>query len=120
MIKAIADRLALDLPELKEYLKIDHIDEDLLLADILAAAKTQADVFCQNEFTHIDEMTGEERNDPIPADVKIAVLRIAAALYESRSDHISGVNVAGISLQAGQIEWNAQRLLQPYKRFFAV
>ena len=120
MITAIAERLDLDLDELKLYLRIDHIDDDAHIADILAAAKTQADLFCQNPFTHIADLTGEEIADPIPADVKIAVKRIAAALYESRSDHLAGVNVTGISLQAGQIEWNAQRLLQPYKRFFAV
>ena len=70
MITAITERLDLDLEELKLYLKVDHIDEDAHIADILAAAKMQADLFCQNPFTHIADLTGETVEDPIPARCK--------------------------------------------------
>ena len=119
MITAIKDRLDLDVESLKLYLKIDHADEDAQLEDLLAAAKLQADHFCQNNFNELGE-DGEEVPLDIPADIKIAVLRICAALYESRADHKASENVAGLSYQTGQIEWNAQRLLQPYRKFFAV
>ena len=56
MITAITERLDLDLEELKLYLKVDHIDDDAHIADILAAAKMQADLFCQNPFTHIADL----------------------------------------------------------------
>jgi hypothetical protein len=114
MITAIQDRLDLDVPTFKTFLKIDHNEEDALLADMLAAAMLQADQYCQNEFK--DEAGADLA---IPAGVRIAVLRIAAALYESRFDHVSSWTVSGIGMAAGQIEWNAQRLLQPYRKFFA-
>jgi uncharacterized phage protein (predicted DNA packaging) len=119
MITAIKDRLDLSVNEFKTYLKVDHDIEDEQLEEILAAAMLQADHFCQNTFTSTDE-AGAEVLDDIPADVKQAVMRIAAALYESRADHIAGENVAGLSYSTGQIEWNAQRLLSPYRRFFTV
>jgi hypothetical protein len=114
MITAITDRLDLDVPTLKTYLKIENDLEDALLADMLAAAKLQADHYCQNEFLKDDGTT-----DIIPNAVRIAVLRIAGALYESRLDHVGSWTVSGIGMAAGQIEWNAQKLLQPYRRFFA-
>lgn len=119
MITAIKDRLDLTVTEFKTYMRIDHTEEDEQLEDLLAAAMLQADHFCQNTFTSIND-AGTEIEEPIPEDVKHAVMRIAAALYESRADHIAGENVAGLSYSTGQIEWSAQRLLSPYKRFFAV
>jgi hypothetical protein len=118
-ITAITDRLAVTVDDLKLFLRIEHADEDAQLENFLAAAMLQADHFCQNTFTTVNEAGAEVLLD-IPADIKIAVLRIAAALYESRADHIAGSNIAGLSIAAGQIEWNAQRLLQPYRKFFAV
>jgi hypothetical protein len=112
MITAITDRLDLTVTDLKDHLKIEHAEEDAQLDRILAAAKRQADHFCQNDF--------EEVTAPFPDDIKVAVLKIAATLYAAREDHIKDESVEGISYTAGQIEWSAQRLLFPYKRFFAV
>lgn len=118
-ITAITDRLAVTVDDLKLFLRIEHANEDEQLDNFLAAAMSQADHYCQNTFTSVND-AGAEVLLAIPDDIKIAVLRIAAALYESRADHTAGGNVAGLSFTAGQIEWNAQRLLQPYRRFFAV
>lgn len=114
MITAIQDRLDLDVPALKLYLKIDHDEEDAQLADMLAAAMLQADHFCQNRFENEEGLP-----ETIPTNIRIAVLRIAAAMYENRHDHVSSWTVSGIGMAAGQIEWNAQRLLAPYRKFFA-
>jgi hypothetical protein len=112
MITALKDRLDLTADDLKAYLKIENEAENAQLEIVLAAAKLQADHFCQNNF--------EETSAPFPEDIKQAVLRIAAALYENRADHKASESVQGIGYQTGQIEWNAQRLLAPYRRFFAV
>jgi hypothetical protein len=122
MITAIQDRLDLSRDELKSYLKIDisNTNEDAELDTILNAAKSIADEYCQNEFITVDEETEVTTENPIPGALKVAVLRIAAALYEQRADHKAGENVNGVSYTAGQIEWNAQRIMFPYRKFFAV
>ena len=119
MITAIYDRLALTVGEFKTHMRIDHADEDTLLESILDAAKLQADHFCQNNFTRTNE-DGAIVTDPIPLDIKMAVMKIAASLYENRTDHISGENVAGLSYNTGITNWNARQLLFPYRKFFAV
>jgi hypothetical protein len=120
MITAIHDRLVISPQEFALFMRIDLVPEDTTqLEEILSAAKRQADHFCQNLFSHTDE-AGIEVLEDIPADIKLAGLRIAATLYESRTDHISSENIAGLSYQTGQIHWSAQRLLFPYRKFFAV
>lgn len=120
MITTIHDHLEITPEEFALFLRLEFEEEERAqLEDILAAAKLQADHFCQNTFTRIDE-AGLEIPEPIPNDVKIAVMRIAATLYESRTDHISGENIAGLSYNTGEINWSAKKLLQPYRKFFAV
>lgn len=120
MIRAIYDRLEITPEEFALHLREEfEPEESEQLEIILAAAKLQADHFCQNNFTRVDE-NGLDVLESIPEDVKQAVMKIAATLRESKTDHISGENVAGLSYSTGTINWDAKTMLFPYRKFFAV
>lgn len=119
MIKAIQDRLELELDEMKAYLKISVLvnDEALTLQNCIDTAKEQADSYCNNSFSTIDE-EGIETLNPIPLTVKIAVMQIASTLFTERNDHITGMAVGGYSVNQGVPTWNAFKLLNPFRKFY--
>lgn len=115
MIDAVQTRLEIDVTELKNYLRIEHIEDDNLLTDFIDMAKEQIDAYLQNEFTEIDE-NGVEVARAIPFSINLAVFKMVAAWYEHRTDGISSENVSGHNVQLGEMPWNAIKILAPFKK----
>jgi hypothetical protein len=96
---AVATRSVMQLPQLKNHLKIDptFTDFDVELKLFLRAAKEDADKTLVNPFLASDGITPA----PIPALVEVWVLMRAANLYEwrilqQRSENIAGVGSSSV------------------------
>lgn len=96
MSTAVADRLVVTLEEAKLHLRVDHDDEDALIADLIESAKQSADRFLNNPF---EDSLGVPQD--IPADVKIWVMRRVNFLYEQRVENVVADTVPG----AGTIDY---------------
>lgn len=111
---AVADRLKLDLDEMKQYLGVaesdDSQDEDIRCA--LDAAKDDADAFLCNPFFHLD-IDGTVVEDPIPATVKQWVKRRVARYIDRRVEGIQIETVDGV----GSAHWGSDeyRGLWPHR-----
>jgi uncharacterized phage protein (predicted DNA packaging) len=101
--------------EVKNYLRIDQDLDDDFLADLIKIAQEQADAYLQNEFKEQNE-SGEWVDIPVPFSIKLGCLKMIASWYETRSDDTNGVNAGGVTLQLGDIPWDAQRLMNPYRK----
>lgn len=116
---AVADRLELDLAEMKRYLGIaeDDTSQDEDIQSALDAAKDDADGFLNNPFTEttVDEETGEETVTPlpIPAAVKQWVKRRVARYIDRRVEGVQIETVSGI----GTVHWGPDEYqgLLPYR-----
>lgn len=77
-------------PELKAHLRIQHDEEDVLLASLLMQARAAAEEFCRVHF---------EEN--APQAVRLAVLLMASHFYECRdSSEKNGYNVMTAAFRA--------------------
>jgi uncharacterized phage protein (predicted DNA packaging) len=65
----------LDLDSVKEYLRIDHTDDDNLLTTMLVAAKSFIQSYLNQKFTDFEE---------IPDEFTIACLALVSHWYEKR------------------------------------
>ncbi|PEN61619.1 head-tail connector protein [Bacillus wiedmannii] len=65
----------LDLQMVKDYLRIDHEDDDVLLSTMLSAAKSFIQSYLKKKFTEFDE---------IPEEFTIACLALTSHWYEKR------------------------------------
>ena len=113
---SLAERLAITVEETKSYLKVEHDEDDTLISDLIDVAIEQADTLMNNEFTEVDEDTGEETETTIPTSVKLACLKMVAAWYEHRGDQTVNVRLGDRSVTLGEVPWDARRLLRPYCR----
>lgn len=104
------------LTEAKSYLRVDHDSDDVLIQTLIEAAQEQAEQFLGHDFTETDADTGEVTQLPIPATVKLACLRMVAAFYESRADGVASEKLGDHALTLGQIPWDVQRMLWPYRK----
>lgn len=115
---ALADRLKIDLPKLKDYLKIDFDDSDALLADLVKAAKDQVSLHLNNDFTEVGA-DGVLVEKPIPFSLNLAVYQIVGAWHETRSVGVTAKNVGGISYTVGGSKFPLETLalLAPYRKW---
>lgn len=111
---AVVDRLTVTLDETKLFLRVDHDEDDALIADLIVAAKSSADAFLNNRF-----VTASGTPLSIPPEVKTWVLRRVAFLYEQRvenlmSDTLAGVGTAdyGARLATAPLDYS---LIRPYR-----
>ncbi len=79
----------ISLEEMKNYLRVDHEDDDALLADIISAAER----ICMSVAKCSDEESFAESKN-----AKIAVFYAVAYLYEHRED--ADHNALNLSLRA--------------------
>lgn len=117
MNTAVTDRLVVTREEAKLHLRVDHDDEDELIAHLIESAKQSADRFLNNPF---EDQLGVPQE--IPADVKTWVLRRVAFLYEQRVENVVADTVPGAgtvdygrsvgSQQAGALDYS---LIRPYR-----
>lgn len=116
MSTPVTDRLTLSLEEAKLHLRVDHDEEDLLIQDFIDSAKASADQFLNNPFLNED---GSDR--PIPADIKVWVMRRVTFLYEQRVENLRADTVPG----AGTVDYGSRvgesvgsldyALIRPYR-----
>ena len=105
----------LTLAEAKKYLQLEQDQDDPFILDLITIAKEQADNFLQNDFKKQNE-AGEWVDLPVPFSVKLACLKMIMSWYETRGDDITQINAGGVTTQLGDMPWNAERLLYPYKK----
>lgn len=82
--------MIVSIPELKAHLRIQHEEEEALLASLLAQAQAAAEDFCRVRF---------EEN--APQTVRLAVLLMASYFYECRDlSEKGGYNVMTAAFRA--------------------
>ena len=78
------------MPELKAHLRIQHGEEDALLASLLAQAQAAAEEFCRVHF-----------EDNAPQTARLAVLLMASYFYECRDlSEKNGFNIMTAAFRA--------------------
>jgi hypothetical protein len=92
------------LASIKSWLKIEHDLDDEILTTLRMVAVTEAFNFMQNDFEHIDDVTGELVLEPIPLNIVMCTYMFVAYLYENRGDEPTTMPL------------NCIRLLHAYKR----
>lgn len=108
MSTAVTDRLEISLEEAKAYLRVDTDLEDEVIVDCVDAAKAEADAYLQNPF-----VDSEGNILPIPASVKMWVLKRAHHHYTQRVGGVSSESVSGI----GSVAYgDAFAELKPYRK----
>ncbi len=108
MITAVADRLEIPIEEAKAYFRVDTDLEDEVIVDCVDAAKSEADAYLQNPF-----VDSEGNILPIPASVKMWVLKRAHHHYVQRVGGVSNEAVSGI----GSVAYgDAFAELRPYRK----
>jgi uncharacterized phage protein (predicted DNA packaging) len=101
-------KISISLDEAKNYLRVDHEEDDWLIEKQLEAACDQAEDFIGHDFP--------ERVDNIPANAEIAVMRILASLYENRDDETVNVSLGDESKnRGGSVERTATKMLSVYR-----
>lgn len=112
----IADRLKIDISKLKDYLKIEYSEDDSLLLDLVKVAKEQIDLFLNNDFVTVDEVSGNSVDLPIPFSLNLAVYQMVASWYETRSVGVTSKNVGGITYNLGTMPIETQWLLYSLRK----
>lgn len=110
----LAERLKIDLPRLKSYLRVDYDEDDALLLDLAKAAKDQVDLFLNNDFMGHNEL-GELVELPIPFSISLAIYQMVGAWYETRQLGVTSKNIGGITYQLGQTPIETINMLAPYR-----
>lgn len=90
---AVTDRLTVTLTEAKRYLRVDHDEDDTLITDLIAAAKSSADAFLNNPFEARDGTP-----EAIPPEIKTWVLRRISYGYENRVENLVIDQVASVGM----------------------
>lgn len=108
MPTAVYDRLIITLTEMKNYLRVSHEEDDEYIADLINAAKEDADNYLNNPF---EDSEGEELD--IPSTVKRWVMARVARQYERRVEGLSSESISGLnSITWGKEEYSA---IQQYR-----
>lgn len=108
MASAVYDRLIVTLTEMKNYLRVSHEEDDEYIADLINAAKEDADNYLNNPF---EDAEGEELD--IPSTVKRWVMARVARQYERRVEGLSSESISGLnSIAWGKEEYSG---IQQYR-----
>jgi len=108
MATAVYDRLIITLTEMKNYLRVSHEEDDEYIADLINAAKEDADNYLNNPF---EDSEGEELD--IPMTVKRWVMARVARQYERRVEGVSSESISGLnSIAWGKEEYSG---IQQYR-----
>lgn len=108
MITAVTDRLQIPLEEVKAYFRVDTDLEDNIIEACVVAAKSEADIYLQNPFV---DSGGNPL--PIPASVKIWVLKRAHHHFLQRVGGVANESLQGIGSVAYRDDAFAE--LKPYR-----
>ncbi len=105
----------ISLQEVKAYLRIDHNADDALLTLLIETAKEQAQAYLNHDFTELDS-EGVVTYLAIPSAVKLACLRMVNSWYDYRDDSTETSSLGNRSRNVGEVPWDAERMLWPYKK----
>lgn len=97
----------IDVVELKEYLKIEHEDEDVLLQNILNYAISQCETFLNRPI--LKENMTEETAWEVPNQIDMAVLLLCSIWYENRSPMLTGDKQS-----SKQLPYGIEAILNPH------
>lgn len=101
----IFTHLTLTIAELRDYLRINGTEDDVLLATLLDAAKAEADDYCNNDFGYPANDDGGY-SGAIPANVKLWVMQRVARNYENRPNGLTASSLTGLgSVSWGPVDW---------------
>ena len=109
MITAVSDRLDITIEEAKAYFRVDSDVEDEVIVGCVDAAKAEADAYLQNPF-----VDSEGNILPIPASVKMWVLKRAHHHFVQRVGGVTGESIAGIGSVSYREDAFAE--LRPYRK----
>jgi len=93
--------------DLKSHLNVTFDDDDMLIDDKISAAQAHIDRLLGFK---IEDTFGGEDQDPVPEDLKQAVLMLAAWWYEQREAALTGTIVALVPL-------GVQEIVSEYRTF---
>lgn len=105
----VTERLDISLEEAKAYFRVDTDLEDEVIMDCVDAAKAEADAYLQNPF-----VDSEGNVLPIPASVKMWVLKRAHHHFVQRVGGVTGESIAGIGSVSYREDAFAE--LRPYRK----
>lgn len=110
--------LVITLDEMKRYLKVPAtvtVDDDVITS-LIESAKEQAEgILCHN-YTTVDE-AGVVTYLTIPSSVKMACMRMVQSWYSHRDDETETSGLGDLSVNRGEVPWDAERMLWPHKRW---
>lgn len=91
----------LDLETVKQYLRVDHNDDDILLATFLSAAKGYIQNYLNQRFVDMEE---------IPAELTIPALALVSHFYEQRQIVTDG--------KSREVLYTFSSILNMHRRFY--
>lgn len=111
-VRAVQERLDLTVQEVRDWIADDGDAPETLLQALIDAAKEDADAYLNNPF--LDE---EGEPEPIPAAVKVGVLKLIDHRYQRRTAGATHQTVTGL----GTVIWSdalkdVQNDWAPYRR----
>lgn len=109
------DHMVLTLQEVKNYLRVEHAQDDDLILLYIETAKEKAEQMCNYDFTEIDE-EGVVITKTIPSSVKTACLRMIASWYRHRDDSTETESLGDRSVNVGEVPWNIQSMLFQFRK----
>ena len=68
--------MLLSVEEVKEHLRIQHDEEDVLIEKLIAQAQTAAEDYCRVQFT----------DEEVPEPARLAVMLMVGHYYENRDN----------------------------------
>lgn len=94
----------------KAFLKVEHEEDDALLASMITAARELAESYIGRSMASETAASYELGYTPdrVPGPIRLAILRTVATHYENREDEVVGTVVARLSA-------DAEALLDPYR-----
>lgn len=94
----------------KSHLKVEHEEDDALIASLITAARELAESYIGRSLATETASSYElgYAPDSVPGPIRLAILRIVATHYENREDEVVGTVVARLSE-------DAKALLDPYR-----
>lgn len=98
--------MQITLEEIKNYLKVEHNEDDALIDSMILAAVKHCEAFLGRPLSE-QNMTQEEMWT-VPETVKLAVLMLVAHWYENRG--------VVLNKTTGEIAYSVSALLWPYRR----
>lgn len=111
----MALEIEITLAEMKSYLRVDHNADDDLITLLIETAKEQAEAYLNHDFT-VTDAEGIVIQETIPSVVKLACMRMVNTWYDYRDEVTETSNLGGRSRNIGEVPWDTQIMLWPYRK----